>query len=112
MIIASIPKGIEASVRMVRRCPAEADRIDMDTDEDGIGGQMTGPARLQVGPTDALFQGNVLEFGNKNLYVIAPVLQVPTMAWAISQDTRTASGPSTDDNQSVKPFLADIDIRK
>ena len=53
-----------------------AGSVDVDADEDGVGGRMTEPAGLLVGATDALFQGNVLEFGDKELCIIAQVLQV------------------------------------
>lgn len=56
--------------------PIGTGSIDMDADEDGVGGRMAEPAGQLVGATDALFQGNVLEFGDKQLRIIAPVLQV------------------------------------
>ena len=56
--------------------PIGTGSVDMDADEDGVGGRMTEPAGLLVDATDALFQGNVLEFGDKELRIIAPVLQV------------------------------------
>lgn len=56
--------------------PIGTGSIDVDADEDGVGGRMTEAAGLLVGATDALFQGNVLEFGDQQLRIIAPVLQV------------------------------------
>lgn len=56
--------------------PIGTGSVDVDADEDSIGGRMTEPAGLLVGATDAFFQGNVLEFGDKQFRIIAPVLQV------------------------------------
>ena len=56
--------------------PIGTGSVDVDADEDGVGGRMTEPTGLLIGATDALFQGNVLEFGDKELRIIAPVLQV------------------------------------
>ena len=69
-------KRISAPPSCVVPLPIGTGSVDMDADEDGVGGRMTEPAGLLVDATDALFQGNVLEFGDKELRIIAPVLQV------------------------------------
>ena len=69
-------KGIGAPTGRLVPLAIGAGSVDVDADEDGVGGRMTEPAGILVGATDALFQGNVLEFGDKELGIIAPVLQV------------------------------------
>ncbi len=69
-------KGIGTPPSRSVPLPVGTGSIDVDADEDGVGGRMTEPTGLLVSATDALFQGNVLEFGDKELRIIAPVLQV------------------------------------